>query len=79
MGWRSIATNWVTMLLTSKPLPTPGDEMVAMAFSCFRLRCFGTDLADLSEISHAQCSGERWGARHAETPPRRRLQAPPVR
>jgi hypothetical protein len=40
------------MLLTSNPLPTPGDEMLAMAFTYLRIRCFGTGLADLSEIVH---------------------------
>jgi hypothetical protein len=35
------------MLLTSKPLPTPGDEMVAMGFTLFRLRRIGVGSAEL--------------------------------
>ena len=27
-GWRSTAISWVTMELTSRPLPTPADEIV---------------------------------------------------
>jgi hypothetical protein len=30
MGRRSSATNWLTMDLTSRPLPTPGEEMLGM-------------------------------------------------
>jgi hypothetical protein len=41
------------MLLTSKPLPTPGDEIVAMALPFFALVVSAAVAVDLSEKSHA--------------------------
>src|SRR5262245_32291154 len=69
MGLRSSATSCVTMLLTSRPLPMPGDERVAMN-SRF-LRFFGLYRHGSAELEGRVGQAKRTHALVIEVAPNR--------